>query len=106
MSQPKIKTVVDPVHTHQYSVGKFAATIVAVSSMLPSVAAADVINVFQPTFKDGDMAAVSFGPIYILGCIVPYFLFNTFLAPKLGLVKEGKEGDQKNNLPPENKTPF
>ena len=71
-----------------------------------AVANAEVINVFQPTLDADAVQSTSFGAVYLLGAVIPYFVLNAFIAPKLGLSKEVPEDDQNSTTPPENKTPF
>ena len=103
MSQKKSNIEVDRAHAPKFSAGNAVTTIAALSS-IPTLAVADadnVRNVFQPNL---DTTAMSSSIIYAVVPIVIYFVFNTILAPKLGLIKEVESG--RDNLPPENKTPF
>ena len=102
-SQQKFNIDVDHAHAPKFSVGKAVAMIGTITSR-PSLAVAEednVRNVFQPNI---DPAAMSSSIIYAVVPIVIYFVFNSIIAPKLGLIKEVETGSD--NFPPENKTPF
>ena len=81
-------------------------TAVAVMWSNVAVAHAEVRNVFQPTLDQDTVQSSSFGAVYLLGAVIPYFVLNAFIAPKLGLSKEVNEDDPDNMTPPNNKSPF
>jgi hypothetical protein len=70
-----------------------AATVLAVS---------EPVDVFRPLAETS-----SFSIVYVLGAVVPYFVFNQFIAPALGMVKEVPEDDGNgSDKDTTNKTPF
>ena len=98
-------TSVQPTTVPLQSIIPFSAAVAVMWSNV-AVVHAEVINVFQPTFDQDTVQSSSFGAVYLLGAVIPYFVLNAFIAPKLGLSKEVTEDDQDSMTPPENKTPF
>ena len=79
-----------------------ATAAVLFSNAAMAVAVAEPVDVFKPVAETS-----LFGAVYLLGAVVPYFVFNAFIAPKLGMVKEvPEESNNSDANTNNNKTPF
>jgi hypothetical protein len=79
-----------------------ATTAAMFTNAATALAVSEPVDVFRPLAETS-----SFSIVYVLGAVVPYFVFNQFIAPALGMVKEVPEDDGNgSDKDTTNKTPF